>query len=65
MNALLASYLSRHYHLTLIALVAGIVALFLRFMSGGEFVALASTAISAFRVGDVLDTWVKGKTCSA
>lgn len=56
-----SSYLSRHYHLTVIALAVSVVALWKGLINGGQWVAIASCALTQFRVGDVFDTWVKGR----
>lgn len=54
---LVSKFLSRHFHLTVFVLVVSSIALFNRFMSGAEWVAVSTCAITAFRIGDVFDTY--------
>jgi uncharacterized membrane protein YjjP (DUF1212 family) len=53
-----AKYLSRNYHLVLLVIGISAVALFYKLISGGEWVAIASACVAAFRAGDAVVEWL-------
>jgi hypothetical protein len=60
-DGILAKYLSRHYHLVLLVIGIGTMALFRHLVSGTEWATVATCAIGTFRVGDAVDTWIHAK----
>lgn len=61
MNSTLSTYLSRHFFLTLLVIVFAAAAMFLHIMGDAVFAGLAGGALVNFRIGDVFDTWIKGR----
>lgn len=57
----LSKFLSRNYHLALIGLISGVVALFTSYMHPGEFVTLTLGIVSSFRAGDVAVNWLNNR----
>ena len=57
-DSILAKYLSRNYHLVLLVIGVSALGLFYRLISGGEWVAVASACVAAFRIGDAVVEWI-------
>ena len=58
-DGLLAKFLSRNYHMAMFVLVVSAVALFSHLVSGGEWVAVSTGVVTAFRAGDAVVNWLQ------
>jgi hypothetical protein len=61
LEGVVAKLLSRNYHLALLALIAGIVAMFENILSGPQYVSLALGIVTSFRAGDAIVNWINAK----
>lgn len=57
-DSVIAKYLSRNYHLVLLVICVSAVAMFKHLMSGGEWVAVSTAVVTAFRAGDAMVEWL-------
>ena len=58
MNVIIEKLLSRNYHLAILAMTGAFIGMYMKVLTGAEYVTLCVSVVGMFRAGDAVVNWI-------